>query len=114
MEINEVIRKLRETRNLTQENMADSIGVHITTMNRYESAGATIPNEKLEQIAKVFNVSVSDLYEYKQNPAMLEEPIEFYRNAHKKIVNVMVQLDGSSVMLNDWITTLKKLNAAIQ
>ncbi len=112
MEINEIVRRLRENRNLTQENLAEEIKVHVSTINRYESKGSTIPMDKLEDIAKALKVSVSNIYEYKKNPTLLEEPLEYYRTTRKQI-GIMVQLDGTEDTLNEWFTTLRKLNAAI-
>ena len=40
MEMNEIVRRVRENKPLTQENLASAIGVHVTTMIRYESMGA--------------------------------------------------------------------------
>jgi transcriptional regulator with XRE-family HTH domain len=113
MELNEIVRRVRENRSLTQQNVAEEIGVNVSTINRYESSGAKIPVGKLEDIAKALKTTVSDLYAYKENPALLEEPLQFfYKNARKQ-VSITVQLDGTTETLNEWFSTLKKINSAI-
>lgn len=112
MELNEIVKRVRESKVLTQENLADEIGVHVSTINRYESPGAKIPTDKLEKIAKALSTTVSDLYAYKQNPELLEDPIVFYKSK-KKELNIMVQLDGTAETLNEWMARLKRLNAAL-
>ena len=110
MKINEIIRRLRNSRGLTQENIADEIGVHVTTMVRYENDG-TIPDGKLESLAKALGVTVSDIYAYKDNPSLLSEPMEYYKT--KKKVSITIELDGTAATLNEWLSTLKKINAAL-
>ncbi|MGL6121661.1 MAG: helix-turn-helix domain-containing protein [Shewanella sp.] len=112
MDLNEIVRRVRESKVLTQENLAEEIGVHVTTMNRYESRGAKIPMDKLEKIAEALKITVSDLYAFKQNPSLLEEPLTFYRTK-KKQLSIIVHLDGTPDTLNDWLTTLKQINLAL-
>jgi transcriptional regulator with XRE-family HTH domain len=112
MEINEIVRRLRESKSLTQENVADEIGVHVSTFLRYETNGKKIPSNKLELIAKMLGTTVADIYAYKQNPGLLEAPLEFAKR--KKEVSIIVHLDGSTHTLNEWIKTLKSLNSSIQ
>lgn len=112
MELNEIIRRLRQSKGLTQENLADEIGVHKTTFIKYEAQGKPIPADKLEKIALALGVTASDLYEYKRNPGLLEQPLETYTK--RKEVSVTIFLDGSQSTLNEWISTLKKINKALE
>lgn len=111
MELNEVIRRVREDKGLTQQNVADEIGVDVGTIIRWEKNGTKIKSEFLEKIAVVFEKTVAELYNYRDNPGMLNEPLEYY-NSQKKI-SILVQLDGTTNTLNEWFVTLKKLNAAL-
>ena len=111
MKINEIIRRLREAKGFTQQNIADDLSIQVGTVIRWEKEG-NIKSEQLERIAKLLGVTVADIYSYVENPTMLNEPVEFYKSQQKK-VSILVQLDGSTSTLNDWFATLKKLNAAI-
>lgn len=112
MDINEVIRRLRQAKGLTQKNVADEIEIHETTYIRYEAAGKKIPSDKLENIANALGVTVADIYEYQRNPGLLEQPLDVYKK--RKEVSITVQLDGTSITLNEWIATLRKLNEALE
>ncbi len=53
--------QLRKQRELTQQQMADAVGIHVNQIKRYE-AGTTQPTlEALVKIAKSLHVSLDDL-----------------------------------------------------
>ena len=56
-----IIKKLREKKNLTQNDLAQLIGVSLRTISNYENGDVQIPDKKLRAIAKVFNVDVFEL-----------------------------------------------------
>ncbi|TMO64853.1 transcriptional regulator [Pseudoalteromonas aurantia] len=49
--------QLRKDNNLTQPQMADKIGIHITQVKRYEAGQAQPSIELLKKIATAFNVT---------------------------------------------------------
>jgi len=49
--------QLRKERNLTQQQMADTVGIHITQVKRYEAEQAQPSVELLKKIATAFNVT---------------------------------------------------------
>ena len=51
------LRALREKRHLSQQSVADYLGISRTSYNKYES-GVIRPTRKLEQLAALFGVSV--------------------------------------------------------
>lgn len=110
MEWGEIIRRIREQKELTQQNIADDIGVDKTTIIRWEQEG-NIKTAQLEKLAKALGIELAELYYYHSNPTLLNEPLAYYKS--KKKVSVMVELDGSVATLDDWCLTLKKLNAAL-
>lgn len=112
MELGEVIQRVMGSRKITQQNLADTIGVSITSVNRWLNGG-TITNDMIEKIAGALNVKVSELYEYKQHPHLLEEPLEVYKTEQSKSIDVIVRLDGTVDTLNRYLTTLKNLNSAL-
>lgn len=59
--IGEKIRKLRQGQKMTQENLADRLGVSFQSVSRWEN-GITYPDiELLPSIARLFSVSVDYL-----------------------------------------------------
>jgi transcriptional regulator with XRE-family HTH domain len=107
MKWGELIRRVRQSKGLTQENLAEDLGVDITTVIRWEKQDS-LKTSQIEKIAKIFKMKVDDLYAYHAKPQLLEEPLQYY-SARKK-VTVLVELDGSPENLNDWITTITKVN----
>lgn len=61
MNIRDRLIELRRERNLTQQEMADAIGVHVNQIRRYE-AGATQPSlDVLKKLATSMNVTIDSL-----------------------------------------------------
>lgn len=58
-----VLRKFREERGLTQEELAVHLGKDRSTLAHYELGDINIPSNVLIAMAKFFGVSLSDLYE---------------------------------------------------
>ena len=56
------IRDLRKQQGLSQEGLADAIGIHRTYIGAVERGEQNISIENIERIAKELNVSLSDLF----------------------------------------------------
>ena len=75
MTIGEKIRELRRGRDMTQEELASSLGVAYQTVSKWET-GATSPDLGLiVPIARLFRVTTDELFDYSENAdkARLEE-----------------------------------------
>lgn len=57
MSFTERFLQLRKQHSLTQQQMADTVGMHITQVKRYESGEAQPSLEVLKKVAVAFNVS---------------------------------------------------------
>jgi len=58
------IKKIRESKNLTQQKLADKVGVHLTYIGNIE-IGAKQPSlQTLFRIAEKLGVKVSDLFRF--------------------------------------------------
>ena len=70
MTIGKRIKELREKRGMSQVDLADKISVSKQTLYKYENGIITnIPSDKIEGIAKVFNISPSYLMGWKDDDA---------------------------------------------
>ena len=56
------IRKLREARNLTPEELAEKLGVSRVAVNRYETGARKANQDTLYDLARIFHVSINDLF----------------------------------------------------
>lgn len=68
--LGENLVELRKCHNLSQEELADRIGVSRQTLSKYET-GESLPDiEKSQALAEVFGVSLYDLVKYKKEDHM--------------------------------------------
>lgn len=59
--LNERLRELRKSRDVTQQELADYLKIGKTTISNYETGYSSPDNETLSELAKFFNVSVDYL-----------------------------------------------------
>ena len=64
MKINEKIRQLREQHKLSQENMADKLGMSVTGYAKIERGEVRSNLPRLEQISEVFDMDICELLSY--------------------------------------------------
>ena len=64
MNYNFLLKKIRENRCLTQEDMAVILDIDRRTYNHYETKEKIIPIKHLVAISKYFNVSIDYLFEF--------------------------------------------------
>lgn len=64
MKINEKIRQLREQHQLSQENMADKLGMSVTGYAKIERGEVRSNLPRLEQIYEVFDMDICELLSY--------------------------------------------------
>jgi transcriptional regulator with XRE-family HTH domain len=115
MKLNDIIRKIRQAKDLTQENLADELGVDKTTIIRYEKDSSVIQLAQLEKIAKVFGMTITELLSYQEKGESaffgVNEPEVSYER--KRTITVSIELDGKKSTVDFWIDKLKKINAAM-
>lgn len=83
------IKEIRELRNLTQDDMAVKTGISKRSYVDYENGKADIQLSKLQNIATVLNVSLSDLLsETKSKKNVLEKNEDIYEDINEDNPNV--------------------------
>lgn len=77
MEIGERVRLIRESKNISQAELAQAIHISNSLMNRLEKGSSTISIQYIIDIAKVLNVTPQDLlcdiFVYKNELSISEE-----------------------------------------
>ena len=61
MSFSKRLAKIRKTKNMTQQKMADVIGIHVSQIKRYESGDTQPSLEVLRKIALALNISADML-----------------------------------------------------
>ncbi|OOF38179.1 transcriptional regulator [Rodentibacter mrazii] len=67
MKINEKIRQLREQYQLSQENMAEKLGMSVTGYAKIERGEVRSTLPRLEQISEVFEMDICELLAFGEN-----------------------------------------------
>ena len=81
----ETIRQLRRDKNLTQEQLAEVLGVAVGTVSKWESGSSTPDLSLIMELADFFGVSVDLLLGYRQQSATLADTLarlRALRSAH--------------------------------
>ncbi len=56
------IRKARRDKKMSQEELADRVGLHYTTISRIERGISNPPVQTIDKISKALKVQLSDLF----------------------------------------------------
>jgi len=93
MLIGQKIKKLRELKNLTQEYMADQLGLTQSGYSKIETGEVDIPYSRLEEISKVLTIKPEDLISFNEN----------------MVFNIMHNQTGNGLVINHTSDNEKKL-----
>ena len=85
----QIIKDLRVKNNMTQQQLADKLGVSLSSVRGYENKMEIVPSDVLLKLSEIFNVSL-DFLVGKQEEAFLND---FHRLTPKsqKIMNDLLQ-----------------------
>lgn len=56
------LKKVRLSQNRTQEQMAELMGIGISTYNQYENSERNIPLDTATKIADILNVDINEIF----------------------------------------------------
>lgn len=89
------LRKYRKAKHLTQQQLADMVGVSRSALGMWEIGKSEPSNEMLASLCSILEVSVDALLGHEEKPALSEEGepnemrkmiLEFYRTAPDSVV----------------------------
>ncbi len=103
--INKTLRRLRESKEMTQTQVADKLDVNITTIVRWETDGSSISNKQIKKLAELYDVQVADIFNNITPDAL---------SGYKSIVTISVNLDGTDKTFLYWMDVLRKINEVIK
>lgn len=100
MEIGTKIRKIREIRGLSQENVADYLGMSITGYGRIERNEVSINFDKLSKISEALKVPIETIFGFDDNIAFnnFNNSVE-WQVAHYMMPIEMKKLYEDKIML---------------
>ena len=111
----ERLKELRKEKQLTQQKLADDLGVNRVNITRWEKGNIEPNLETLSLIASYFNVSTDYLIGIEDNPPIdhlkeldsksieIYELIEkFYNEIEPRIYNVLEKLNNQYLTFSEW------------
>ena len=112
MELGIKIKKIRESKNYTQEYMSNKLNISQNTYSKIETGGIKLTVDRLKQISEVLDVSVEDILNnesqvfnfHNSNIDKFYGYIETLHEDNKELLQTTIQL------LNEQITYLKSEN----
>ncbi|AYD39598.1 helix-turn-helix domain-containing protein [Clostridium fermenticellae] len=102
MEIGSKIKKIRESKGLTQKQLAEKIGVTPVTITRYENDNRKPDFDTLEKIADYFNVSIDYLLGRTDSKEIISNP-----KKDTSVEKISESLSDDPELANFW-NTLKE------
>jgi transcriptional regulator with XRE-family HTH domain len=92
MKIGDNLKRLREDKGLTQQEMADLMHTHRTGYSKMENNQQEIPVDRLIYIAKNFGISVDDIIFYNEKNSVPNE-VSIQDKAMLEQLNLINELD---------------------
>jgi putative transcriptional regulator len=125
METKEILYKLRVNRNLSQQNVADELGVDISTYARYEKGKPDIKLQHAKKLADFYGLTLDQFFNYGEeypqyaSPTIKDSQVEeslskAYKRMRSSRVSLMVELDGSEELADKWIGMIKQINQVVK
>lgn len=78
-EIGERLREFRKRRALTQEQLAEKVGVTFQQIQQYENGSSRLNADRLQQIALALDIAVGSLFEDTDERALTEDEARLIR-----------------------------------
>ena len=114
------IRKIRELKNLKQDYLAEQLGISVTAYGNIERGEADVSMERLEQIAKVLDLSIQDILSFDEKKVFNVMHNQTVQNAnidtivaihyHEFSEQLKKLYEDNSKLLQDKIQLLEELN----
>lgn len=108
------IRKIRELKNLTQEHVAQKLGIAQNSYSRYENPETDIKPDFLKQIAEILEVTPEQIHGFDEsqifnNHGTMENSVGFATNANYYSIDPKIEK-----LYEDQIALLKEQNELLK
>ena len=108
IKIGEIIKKLRKERDVTQEKLADYLGISYQAVSKWENDISCPDIMLLPKLAGIFNTTVDELLSGEQKPETQFLPEEKRKNPDHLILKIIVNAsNGDKIRLNIPIPLIK-------
>lgn len=112
MKINEKISFLRESKNVSQEEIADKLGISQAAYSKIERGKSKISTEKLETIADILGVSASELID--KDCQILIGVNQDNKDTSKNVIKFISPRDENLEMLKEKLRHCEEKNRLLE
>ena len=98
-ELGKNIKKYRKLNNITQEKLAETVNIEINSISSIETGKFFPSPDNLVKIANALNVSLSDLFYFKENHSC---------------ENYIEEINNKILLINNDVTKLSAINSFIK
>lgn len=99
IQVGKQIRRIRQGKELSQENVAEELGITKGAFSKIENGTTNVPLARLLQVAKVLEVDITEFFRDSKAVSKAEDPKLQYGFATKSDIEEMMKVIQS--MLND-------------
>lgn len=99
IQVGKQIRRIRQGKELSQENVAEELGITKGAFSKIENGTTNVPLARLLQVAKVLEVDITEFFKDSKAVNKAEDPKLQYGFATKSDIEEMMKVIQS--MLND-------------
>ncbi|QPB42016.1 helix-turn-helix domain-containing protein [Rodentibacter haemolyticus] len=115
MKVQDTIRTMREMNQLTQEELAEKLNISVNAYSKIERGITKLSLDKLERIAQIFNINVSELYSAKEKGLFyLFSDNNNYYNGSEVVVEENEKLKVELKYKNEIIDNLRSENLLLK
>ena len=107
MKIGEKIRKMRDLKGLSQDNMAHSMGISTSAYGKIERDETEITLSKLEEIARIFQVNLIDILKFDEQSVFVNTFDNKANNNKGNLIFNQHNLDFAKLAYTDTIEAHK-------
>jgi len=103
-----MVTLIRDKQNITQQEMADFLGIDCRTYKRWENGETKVDSDLLPKIAKFLNVEIGELYKEKPGDIVINQTNHNSDNKKGSINNGIVIILPDKEAANQIFEILKK------
>ena len=92
MKIGTNLRKYRTAGKISQQEMADRLGVERNTYASWETDEADVKSSYIPELAKIFNVEITDLFKQKSSEIIINQANTYTENRENSVNGVILLL----------------------
>jgi transcriptional regulator with XRE-family HTH domain len=88
------LREIREKKGIPMKKMADELGIALSTLSQIEKGNIKLSIDKLEPIANIFDINISELFGEEISNSVRFLKIRYYKNLSNFTFNARDEFDN--------------------